>query len=229
MKMNSILRIPKKSLMMTLVLVSFIGVSETQSALAFFQDEKGYNEYKGDVVDGETNKPLIFANLALEGTNISTISNTEGEYSLKVPNEITEGNVIVSFLGYKTKGIPLSQFKSNGSRITMDVSVVQLSEINLSVPKDASALVKETLKRKGENYFEDPTVMTAFYRETIKKRKKNVSLSEAVVNIYKAPYSSMKKDAVQLYKARKSTDYSKLDTVALKLQGVVSMPFLLIL
>ena len=61
--------------------------------------------------------------------------------------------------------------------------------------------------------------MTAFYRETIKKRRKNVSLSEAVVNIYKTPYTSGRRDAVQLYKARKSTDYSKLDTVALKLQG----------
>ena len=61
--------------------------------------------------------------------------------------------------------------------------------------------------------------MTAFYRETIKKRKRNVSLSEAVVNIYKTPYNSKRKDAMKLYKARKSTDYRKLDTIALKLQG----------
>jgi hypothetical protein len=61
--------------------------------------------------------------------------------------------------------------------------------------------------------------MTAFYRETIKKRRRNVSLSEAVVNIYKASYSSPRKDAVTIYKARKSTDYDKLDTLALKLQG----------
>jgi hypothetical protein len=39
------------------------------------------------------------------------------------------------------------------------------------------------------------------------------------VNIYKSSYSSKKKDALKLYKARKSTDYSRLDTVALKLQG----------
>ena len=86
-------------------------------------------------------------------------------------------------------------------------------------PKDATALVKETLARKDENYFDDPTLMTAFYRETIRKRRKNVSLSEAVVSVYKSPYNSIRKDAVELYKARKSTDYSKLDTVALKLQG----------
>ena len=77
----------------------------------------------------------------------------------------------------------------------------------------------ETLNKKGENYLNENTVMTAFYRETIKKRRTNVSLSEAVVNIYKAPYSSNKSDALELYKARKSTDYNKLDTVALKLQG----------
>ena len=99
------------------------------------------------------------------------------------------------------------------------VSVTELSEVNINAPKDAAALVRETLARKGDNYFDDPTLMTAFYRETIKKRRKNVSLSEAVVNIYKTPYSSLRKDAVELYRARKSTDYSKLDTVALKLQG----------
>jgi hypothetical protein len=61
--------------------------------------------------------------------------------------------------------------------------------------------------------------MTAFYRETIKKRRKNVSLAEAIVNVYKQPYTSARKDYIKLYKARKSTDYTKLDTVALKLQG----------
>jgi hypothetical protein len=101
----------------------------------------------------------------------------------------------------------------------MTESVTELSEVNLAVPKDAKALVRETLKNKGSKYIDEPTVMTGFYRETIKKRRRNVSLSEAVVNIYKTPYSSDRTDALKLFKARKSTDYSKLDTVALKLQG----------
>ncbi|MEP0214838.1 MAG: carboxypeptidase-like regulatory domain-containing protein, partial [Cellulophaga sp.] len=99
------------------------------------------------------------------------------------------------------------------------ITVTALTEINISAPKDPRTLVLETLKKRGENYFEDPTLMTAFYRESIKKRRKNISLSEAVVNIYKAPYSNSRKDAVKLYKTRKSTNYSKMDTLALKLQG----------
>ncbi|MBT8210851.1 MAG: carboxypeptidase-like regulatory domain-containing protein [Eudoraea sp.] len=193
-------------------------------AQAFFQDITEqetiqYNQFKGEVVDSQNNNPLVFASLTLEGTNISTVTNTEGEFLLKIPKSVQEGDVVVTFLGYSTKMIPLGQMKKDKNRIALDIAVTALSEVNISVPKDAFSLVKETLRRKGENYFDDPTLMTAFYRETIKRRRRNVSLSEAVVNIYKAPYTSSRQDAVKLYKARKSTDYSKLDTIALKLQG----------
>ena len=188
-------------------------------SVGLFAQEEGFKEYLGEVYDSETKKPLVFATLTLENTNISTITNTEGEFSLKVPESNSSENVIISFLGYRTKRIPILQFKSEGNEIEMTELVTQLSEVNLSIPKDARALVRETLKKRGENYIDNPTVMTAFYRETIKRRRQNVSLSEAVVNIYKAPYSSNKNDALKLFKARKSTDYSKLDTLALKLQG----------
>ncbi len=221
--MQNFIQLPNKSLVATLLVVFLIGVTGTHKASAFFQDaqqqDTSFNQYKGEVMDAANKKPLVFATLTIEGTNISTITNTEGEFALKVSKDITEGNVMVSFLGYKDKIVPLAQFESNNNKIQMEVSVMELSEVNIEIPKDAGELVRQTLKRKGDNYFDDPTLMTAFYRETIKKRRKNVSLSEAVVNIYKTPYTSPRKDAVQLYKSRKSTDYSKLDTVALKLQG----------
>ena len=221
---HTIFKIPKKQLVSLLLFSMLLGAAGIPQASAFFQDnlqedDIAFTEYKGEVVDADTKKPLVFATLTVVGTNISTISNTEGTFLLKVPSSMKEANVLISFLGYKDLSLPLSDFKDGKNRIAMDVSIIELSEVNIAIPKDAGALVRETLKKKGENYFEDPTLMTAFYRETIKKRRKNVSLSEAVVNIYKAPYTSLRKDAVQLYKARKSTDYDKLDTIALKLQG----------
>lgn len=219
----SILTITKSSISALLFAILFVGAIGIPEASAFYQNPQeqdlNYKQYKGKIMDADSKKPLILATLSIEGTNISTISNTEGEFILKVPKTMEEGNVLISFLGYKTKIVPLSQFNANDTKIYMDVSVVQLSEVSLSIPKNAGNLVRETLKKRGQNYINDPTLMTAFYRETIKKRKKNVSLSEAVVNIYKTPYTSSKRDAVKLYKARKSTDYSKLDTIALKLQG----------
>lgn len=206
----------------TLILL-FLGLTPSVSAAFLFQDmqeqESSFNQYQGRIIDSETNNPLVFATLSIENTNISTVSNTEGYFSLKVPKDMSEGQVSVSFLGYETRTIPLTQLKENKNEIALVVSFTELSEVSLAVPKDAKALVKETLLRRGDNYFDDPTLMTAFYRETIKKRRKNVSLSEAVVNIYKSPYNSDRRDALQLYKARKSTDYDKLDTLAIKLQG----------
>ena len=203
---------------LTLFTLCFMVSVSTIWALQQNQQED-FKQYRGEVVDASTKKPLVFATLALDGTNISTITNTEGEFLLKIPSDKATGMLTVSFLGYKNKSLALSELRPNKNRITLEVSVTQLLEVNINAPKDARALVKETLAKKGANYFDDPTLMTAFYRETIKKRRKNVSLSEAVVNIYKTPYNSLRRDAVELYKARKSTDYSKLDTVALKLQG----------
>ncbi len=186
---------------------------------ALMAQDPNFKEFSGEVKDIASKQPLVFASLTLEGTNVSTITNTEGKFLLKVPANTTRENIVVAFLGYSTLKIPLVQFQEEDNEIYLTESVTELSEVNLSVPKDAKELVWETLKNKGSKYLDDPTVMTAFYRETIKKRRKNVSLSEAVVNIYKSPYTSERTDAVKLYKARKSTDYDKLDTVALKLQG----------
>ncbi len=220
LKKNPIVKTP---LIAAISILLFFGAMPSVSAAFPYQDtqeqESSFNQYQGKIIDSESKHPLVFATLSIENTNISTVSNTEGYFSLKVPKDISEGQVIVSFLGYRTKTIPLSQLKENKNEIALDVSFTELSEVSLAVPKDAKALVKETLLRRGDNYFDDPTLMTAFYRETIKKRRKNVSLSEAVVNIYKSPYNSDRKDALQLYKARKSTDYDKLDTLAIKLQG----------
>ncbi len=205
-------------LLSTLFVAAMLNPGET---LGFQQDNAAvnFNQYSGEVTEESSNKPLVFATLTVEGTNISTITNTEGNFLLKVPKEYTDKNVVISFLGYKTKKVPIANLKPEKNEISLEVSVTRLSEININAPKDALALVKETLRNRVDNYFDDPTLMTAFYRETIKRRRRNVSLAEAVVNVYKTPYSSARDDVVELYKARKSTDYSKLDTVALKLQG----------
>lgn len=221
---NTLFRKSNNILLWTLMgIILLMGIPATLQASTFFQvspqEVTSYKQLKGEVVDGQNNKPLVFATITLEGSNISTITNTEGKFLLKIPTSIKQGNIIVAFLGYKTSVIPLDQLKENNNKIALAISITKLDEVNVVIPKSARNLVKETLRKKGENYFKDPTLMTAFYRETIKKRKKNVSLSEAVVNIYKSSYASGQKDAVQLYKARKSTDYSKLDTLALKLQG----------
>jgi len=208
----------KTSFIKSLV-VCFLVVCNFNIGFGMIQDIEDYTEYEGVVLDSKSKKPLISAQIDLEGTNISTITNIEGEFLIKVPDAYKDNNVVITHLGYKKTVIGLSYFEGKKRKIMMDVLITKLDEVSITVPQDAITLVKKALDKKGDAYLQNRLIMTAFYRETIKKRRKNASLSEAVVEIYKQPYQTGQRDAVSVLKARKNTDYSRLDTLAVKLQG----------
>ena len=184
------------------------------------EDRDNYIEFSGKIINAENKEPLIFANLNLLESNISTISNSKGDFKIKIPKSHSSFKIKISFIGFKTKIIDLKSFENTTNTISLDVFVTPLSEMVMSIPKDVEGLVRETLLNAGNNYLEDHTIMTAFYRETIKRKRRNVSLSEAVINIYKSSYKLYtKRDGIKVLKIRKDTDYSRLDTVALKLSG----------
>jgi hypothetical protein len=95
---------------------------------------------------------------------------------------------------------------------------VNLVEVSV-FPTNPNLLIKAIMARRNENYMDQSMRNIAFYRETIKKGWGYVSLTEAVVDIYKQPYSSSRPDQVSLLIGRKSTDYDRLDTLVFKLQG----------
>ncbi|OBX23189.1 MULTISPECIES: carboxypeptidase-like regulatory domain-containing protein [Bizionia] len=175
-------------------------------------------EITGKIIDSKTNDPLVFADLLVSDSNIATISNTEGNYILKLPSDYINRSISITYLGYAEKEILITTIIEN-STISLDPTFTPLDEVNISRPKSAEILVRLMLERKEDNYVESGLEMTGFYRETIKKRRQNASLSEAVVSIYKQPNSTNRQDAVEIIKVRKTTNYSKLDTLALKLQG----------
>ena len=213
-RFDTILKVNSQSIFIMLSML-FISLN----SFAFQPADIEYVEYRGEVVNASNGRSVASAYLALNNSNISTITNSDGEFSLKVPEDLAEATVTISVLGFQSKTLPLDYFKPEGTRIELEETIEELTEVSLYKATNASLLVKEMLDKKDENYLSDESLMTSFYRETIKKGWSNISLSEAVVKISKSPYNSSKKDLVSLYKARKSTDYDKLDTVALKLRG----------
>jgi hypothetical protein len=202
------LRIP--SCYVAILFLLFITIGHAQDS---------FTTYKGEVVNEDNNNALVFATLSVEGTNISTVTNSDGLFTLKVPNTINDARIVVTYLGFTPKTFLLSSFNKERTKIGLSEVTTQLSEVMVQTNKNAKAIVIKALNNKGENYMSNPKKMMAFYRETIKKRRRNVSLAEAVITINKESYESYKQDKISLFKSRKSTDYSKLDTIALKLQG----------
>lgn len=189
------------------------------SAMIQQTSSANFTEYKGKVVNSRSQDPLTAAYLSVQNTNISTVTNMDGEFSLKIPNDLENVNILVSHLGFQSRTLPLQFFKQEPVVIELQESMEQLDEVAVFTYTDPQALVRNMLKNRATNYFTDRTTMTGFYRESIKRGRKNVSLSEAVVKIHKQPYDSNADDDISVVKARKTADYDRLDTLALKLRG----------
>jgi hypothetical protein len=184
-------------------------------------DQQNYLTIKGKLVDSESNLPLVFATVAISDANVAVITNIDGEFTIKIGPELASNNLEITFLGYKNKVVPISSMRDNGYKniIALDPAPIPIREIIIK-PIDPVEIVTQAITRISKNYESEPNQMTAFYRETIRKNRTYVSIGEAVVEIFKAPYNnSLRYDAARIYKGRKSTDVEKMDTILFKLQG----------
>ena len=192
--------------------------SEARFSVYSKADSSSFKQFKGTILDSKTRNELIFASITVSGTSISTISNSEGKFSIKIPNEKQHLSLIISFLGYKNKVIPISDLKPEKNMLYLEPSDTILEEVVVKMT-DAKQIFLGVLKNRSQNYGDSPIQMTGFYRETIRKRRTYVSLSESILSIQKQAFSSDLQDEINLFKGRKNADYTKLDTVNFKLQG----------
>ncbi|MBM3419936.1 MAG: carboxypeptidase-like regulatory domain-containing protein [Bacteroidetes bacterium] len=180
-----------------------------------------FTTFRGKVVDSETGQPLVFATVALQQSNIATVTNIDGEFVIKIPNEEKGKGLEFSYIGYTNKTVPFSEMRENGYRnnISLVPARIALQEVTIR-PISPAEIIEKAISSFHENYTNLPNLMTGFYRETIKKNRNYVAIGEAVVEIFKAPYhSDLRLDAIRIYKGRKGSDVTRMDTVLFKLQG----------
>ncbi len=184
------------------------------------QDTLDYVSYRGQIKDAKSNDVLPFAAVEAEGTNVATVTNIDGEFILKLPKDSEVKNLKFSYIGFKNKTVPLSDFeKDDEIKIELEPAVATIKELTIR-PVNGPDFISEVLRKVSANYNNEPQMMTGFYRETIKNRRNYVSISEAVVEIFKSGYkNSLQLDQVRVDKGRKSADVEKMDTILFKLQG----------
>jgi hypothetical protein len=212
---------------LSLVALLILSAFTVQTIYAVSAPERKKNDqqtlltFRGKVVDAETGNPLIFASVAVKETNVATITNIDGEFIIKIAETQTSRNLEVTYLGYKNKVVPLTDLRVDGYKnvISMTSAPIPIREIIVK-PIDPEVIVRNAIGRIGKNYVDEPNLMTSFYRETIRKNRTYVSIGEAVVEIFKAPYNNdLRFDGARIYKGRKGSDVEKMDTVLFKLQG----------
>ena len=184
-------------------------------------------EYSGIVYDKLTNNAISFASILINGTNIGTVANSEGEFLIKIPQIYETADLQISSLGYKTLLISLGSIQSAENEFFLEPTSYFLEEVEIR-KIDPINLLRDALRNVPVNYGNEPSMLTAFYRETIRQNRNYVAVSEAVFDVYKSGYGKVfDNDRIRIFKGRKSQDVSRMDTVVFKLQGGPYYVFLL--
>jgi hypothetical protein len=230
--------IQKGTWLVALSFVFMISAWAMPSDEEIYFDTLNYRIFNGRVLDASNNRSLPFAAVEVVGNTIATVTNIDGEFIIKIPKDSNASQLKVSYIGYGNKTVSLGEFRDNRIyNIMLDPRAIQLEEITVR-PQDALDLIMDALAYIKDNYSVEPMMMRGFYRETIERGRNYVSISEAVVDIFKGGYTnSFQIDQVKLFKGRKSADVEKMDTVLFKLQGgpntavlldVVKNPYILL-
>lgn len=189
------------------------------------EEVDGYFTVTGVVRNKDDRKKLENVNVSVPGTNIGTVTNSDGLFSLKIKDaEIVRG-LEVSHIGYLNTQISL---KENKDLSTLTVWMIPapnlLSEIVI-FGNNARGIVEEAIRKIPVNYSPNENMLTTFYRETVQKRRRYISVSEAVIDVYKTAYNDRVpvKDKVQLQKGRRLLSQKTSDTLAVKVVGGPSL------
>lgn len=124
---------------------------------------------RGRVLAADNREPLSNASVTVGTLNISTVTNQDGYFTLRVPESARNSRLIIRYLGYENLEIPVvTLIDKPNNHIVLQPSFIELGTLEV-VSGNGRELIREALNRIPQNYAVDPTMMVAFYRESIKK------------------------------------------------------------
>ncbi len=167
---------------------------------------------RGKVIDSSTKEPLAYAHIGIPKIGIGTTTSEKGIFEFKVPQNIFEDELTVSFLGYKSFSKKVKHLK-NPSTIELTQSEEDLLEVEVLGPAAVENIVRKAVKRIPKNYPTYSHTDLAFYRESRTNDDSTyIYLAEGVLNVYKKSYKSSKEGQVSLVQGRKINLANPLDT-----------------
>lgn len=180
----------------------------------------------GKITNSSDGHSLAFASVTHIVSGVSNVSNSEGFFSLKLPMEVLpEDEIRVSFLGYVTATLRVEDFSESSPDKPYGIQLPPVSfTLDPAVIRsiDPLDLFNEAYDKVKDNYPSVTTGMTAFYREIIRRQSgRYLTLSEAVIDINKASYTSFQSDRARIFKGRASTDYRAADSILIRFRGGV--------
>lgn len=175
----------------------------------------------GVVKNKDNRKKLENVNVSVVGSNIGTVTNADGTFSLKVTEAEVFRGIEVSHIGYLNTHLSLDELGKREDLTIWMVPAPNLLHEIVVFGNNPRTILEEAIKKIPTNYAANENMLTAFYRETVQKRRRYISVSEAVMDVYKTAYDKRdaELDKVQLQKGRRLLSQKGGDTLAVKVVG----------
>lgn len=211
----------KQLLELTLSVILWLGVIPVWSQdSAPFAEENNYITVSGVVKDKQNRKTLEYVNVSISGSSIGTVTNADGEFSLKIEDAGEVPAIEISHIGYRNNKIHLDKAHLSDLKIYLTPHANMLNEI-VVYANNPRFIVEEALRKVPANYSDKNNLLTGFYRETVQKGRRYINISEALIDVFKTPYNdrTVNRDRTEVLKGRRLLSQKLSDTLGVKLAG----------
>ena len=184
-------------------------------------------EFSGVIKNEKNKKAIGNVSVTVPGTNIGTVTNSDGFFKLKIPASSIKNGIKIEQIGYQNLEMPLDH-RNPSLQIFLQPSGKELKEV-LVLGGNPRDIVEAAIKKIPQNYSDKDVLFSGFYRETVQKGNRFISISEAMVDILKRPYDrrTTRGEKVKINRGRKLVSPKPADTLGVKLMGGPYIPLAL--
>ncbi len=174
-------------------------------------------ELKGKVADFLTYQPIESASVYIKNTTTGSITNTDGNFVLKVPQQYLNDTLVISSIGYKSFNVVIADFE-NGSDIFLEEDLEPLDEVVIYAdprPTTGNGIVVKAIEKLPNNLPEQSYLLKGFLRHKERNKKEYKWLIESAITLYDSSYAAGAKDNLKLNvdETRKSYDLRDIDSL----------------
>ena len=184
-------------------------------------------EFSGVIKNEKNKKAIGNVSVTVPGTNIGTVTNSDGFFKLKIPASSVKNGIKIEQIGYQNLEMLLDH-RNPSLQIFLQPSGKELKEV-LVLGGNPRDIVEAAIKKIPQNYSDKDDLFSGFYRETVQKGNRFISISEAMVDILKRPYDrrTTRGEKVKINRGRKLVSPKPADTLGVKLMGGPYIPLAL--
>ncbi|WP_026976475.1 carboxypeptidase-like regulatory domain-containing protein [Flavobacterium tegetincola] len=130
------------------------------------------------ILDASTGENIPYANIKV-GTEINTVSNSEGKFTLVATEADNQKAILVSYIGYESQQLTVKKLEQQNFIIKLIPAIYELSDVNVTDKKeDANSIMAKVKANINENYIASDTPLknTVFLREESNFKAKQLKI-----------------------------------------------------